>query len=611
MRNERAHSVMWVTRQQSIIGMEAAYGVRCLRIHQVQSVETLLAPELQEARKRRRNWLATVVVVCACACVVALEYRPLYGWVQGVRSRRMAAKAEAEILAGNFEEAMNKARTAEQTKPDEPAGIRIRARTLGLWRQPSASAAAVHFWKKLEQVGAMQPPDRRSYAEDLLMSGAVADSGNEIEKMLKDDTSDGTLLRLAARWAATEGNAEKARDFAAKAVKLEPDNQSGILLNALLQLSSGKDALRETGIQSMLELGKEPTREGLDALTQLGMLRGIPLDVAGKVMPLLRQHPLANEQHRILAFSIDLALHPDQSAEMLDAAVQKYRTAEPSARCAFGMWLHSRGDNERILAAIPVGEAFKRQDLLRVCLNALAGLKRWGEIERVLEMKDVPLYPAIKELYLARSAEELGSKTVAELHWRRAHLAAGPSPEMMKEIADYAEKCGQFEQAELAFRSLTSNSNTARAAFEGLLRIAGSTGDTAMLCDTLAKMRARWPQDDSVKNDLAYFNLLLGKSVDESMAAAKELIARSPRSLPHLTTLALAAIRKDDAHAALAVYEGFQIPWERIATAQRAIHAAALGVNGKTAEARAEADALNWDELRPEERKLIQGWRTK
>ena len=43
-------------------------------------------------------------------------------------------------------------------------------------------------------------------------------------------------------------------------------------------------------------------------------------------------------------------------------------------------------------------------------------------------MKGVPLDNAIKELYLARTAEELGSATVAELHWRRAHLAAGPSP---------------------------------------------------------------------------------------------------------------------------------------------------------------------------------------
>ena len=572
----------------------------------MQPLETLLAPELQQARKRRRNWLAIVGFLLMGVCVIALEYGTIYNWVQGLRSRRMAAKAEAEILGGNLEEAVNKARAAYLTKPDEPAAIRIAARVQRLTGQ---SGAAVQLWKQLAQYGAMRPEDRRPYAEDLLMSGATAVAGNEIEALLKDNTSEGALYRLAARWAATEGNGEKARDFAGKAQRLEPDNQDGRLLLALLQLSAGTDALREEATRALLDLGQEPTREGLEALKQLGTLRGIPLQVAGKVMLLLQQHPLATEQHRILAFSIDLALHPEQSAAMLDAAVQKYRKADAADRCAFGMWLHSRGDNARILSVIPIDEAFKRQDLLRVVLNALAGLKRWNEIERILEMKDVPLYVAIKELYLARSAEELGSKTVAELHWRRAHLAAGPAPDKMKEIAEYAEKSGRLDQAEIAYRSLSANATTARLGMEGLLNIARNRGDMELLSDTLQKMHARWPHDDSVKNDFAYINLLMGKSVDESLAAAKELVARSPRSLPHLTTLALAAIRKHDPAGALAVYQGLQIPWERIATSQRAIHAAALGANGLTAEAMAEVAALRWEELRPQERELVQPWR--
>ena len=572
----------------------------------MQPLETLLAPELQEARKRRRNWLAIVGFVAMGLGVVVFEYPTLYGWVQGVRSRRMAAKAEAEILGGNLEEAVIKARTAYLTKPDEPTSIRIAARVQRLTGQ---SAAAVPLWRQLEKSGAMRPEDRRPYAEDLLMSGATAEAGREIEGLLKDNISEAAVYRLAARWAATEGDGERARDFAGKAVRMEPANQDGRLLQALLQLAAGTEPLREEAIHTLLDLGKEHTREGLEALKQLGTMRGVSLEVAGKVQVLLEQHPLATVQHRILAFSIALALHPEQSAAMLDAAVLIYRKADAADRCAFGMWLHARGDNERILSVIPVDEAFKRQDLLRVVLNALAGLKRWNEIERILEMKDVPLYAAIKELYLARSGEELGSKTVAELHWRRAHLAAGPSPEMMREIADYAEKCGNLEQAAIAYRSLSVNASTARMGTEGLLRIARSRGDMAMLCDTLEKMRARWPQDVSVKNDLAYLNLLRGKDVDESMAAAKDLVARSPRSLPHLTTLALASIRKQDPAAALAVYQGLQIPWERIATSQRAVHAAVLGANGMTAEAMAEVAALRWEELRPEERELIKQWR--
>jgi lipopolysaccharide biosynthesis regulator YciM len=177
-------------------------------------------------------------------------------------------------------------------------------------------------------------------------------------------------------------------------------------------------------------------------------------------------------------------------------------------------------------------------------------------------------------------------------------------------IGKYAEKMGQFDQAELAFRSLSANAATARPAMEALLGIAEKRGDVELLCDTLKKMRARWPQDDSVKNDLAYVNLLMGRDVDESMAVAKELVARSPASLAHRTTLALAAIRKSDPAAALAVYHGLKIPWERVGQGHRAVHAAVLGANGQVAEAKAEAAALRWAELRAEERELVKSWRT-
>ena len=79
---------------------------------------------------------------------------------------------------------------------------------------------------------------------------------------------------------------------------------------------------------------------------------------------------------------------------------------------------------------------------------------------------------------------------------------------------------------------------------------------------------------------------------------------------PHLTTLALGSIRKHDPAAAAAVYQGLQIPWERVASAQRAVHAAALGGSGRVEEARREVAALPWEELCPEERELIKQWRT-
>jgi len=437
----------------------------------------------------------------------------------------------------------------------------------------------------------------------------VGDASTEIEILLKENKNNAAVFRLATRWAALDGDGERAREFARKALDVDPGNQESRLLLATLQLTSGSKELRDEAIPALLSLGKEPTREGMEALQRLGTTRGIPLDAAAKVMELIRAHPLANEQQRILAFSIDLALHPTEREAMLDAAVESYRKADPSARCAFGLWLHLHGEYGRMLTVIPVDEAVKRQDMLRVCLEALTGLRRFDEIVRILDMPAVPLDIAIKELYLARTAQEVGSATEAELHWRRAHIAAAPSPSQMGEIATYAEKIGRLDKAETAYRSLSANANTARGAMEGLLRIAQKRGDMEMLHETLQTMRERWPRDDSVKNDLAYISLLMGTEVDKSLESAKELVSRSPRSLPHRTTLALAAIRKNDAVGAIAVYNGLHIPWDRVDARYRAVYAAALGASGNTAGARAVVADLRWEELRPEERDLVKQWR--
>lgn len=571
------------------------------------SLQTVLAPELIEARKRRRNWSVIAFSVLAVGILVAVEFSSIYNWAQGLRARRMAAKAEAEILAGNMEEALRKARTAYQTKPDEPSTIRIAAKVQRYAGQP---AGAVPLWRELLNLGAMGSEDRRPYAEDLLMSGSVAEAGVEIENLIKDGAPDAAEYRLAARWAAIEGNGDKARNFADKAIELDPQGAEGRLLQGMLRVSSGKPELRESGINTLLELGMEDSREGLEALRQVGVLRGLPAEAAAKVVPLIERHALATEQHRILAFNLGLELNPAEREERLDAAVKKYREAPPAARCAFGMWLNAHSEYERNLTLFPVEEAFKRQDMLLLSLDALAGLKRWSEIERILEMKDVPLYTAIRELYLARAAEEMGSMTVAKLHWQRAHLAASASPVHLKEIASYAEKCGRTDQAEIAYRSLSANATTARMAMEALLRIARNRGDIDAVRDLLRTMRARWPHDDAVKNDLAYFSLLSGKDVDASFAVARELVNRSPRSLPHLTTLALAAIRKNDPVGAMSVYRGLNIPWDKIATSQRAVYAAVLGANGRSEEAARQVAALRWDELQPEERELVKQWRT-
>ncbi len=561
---------------------------------------------LDPAKNRRRKWIWLGIWVTVLAAL-AFEAKPFYRGLKSWRARHLAAAAEQEMTQERWPEGFAKVQAAYQLAPSEPQVLRTMARFHGMVGRP---AVAVAFWKQLKALHIDQPEDRRGLAEELLRMGARAEAQVEIQGLLKAQPEDARNLRLAARGADAGRQWDQAISFAGRAHEIEPADLEGVLLFGAVRLESAVPAVREDGLRALLKVGGDAGKVGLQALEALGSMRDLPPDAVAKTSALLKQHPGALESHRLLALDLDLRLRPAEADALLDDAVSRYRTADPAAQRAFGVWLNGRQAYDRTLKALPIETAFLRKDLLLVHLDALAALKRWPEIEGILSRKLVPLDRVYAELFLARSGMEQGKISEADLHWRRAHLAAAASPEQMMYLGNYAEKIGETHQAELAFRELSSNASVARPAFEALLRLAEKKRDTGALRGLLGEMKGRWPKDTAVLNDYAYLSLLLGKDVADCRNAARQLVAKAPGSLPHRTTLALAELRLNDAAAAFAVYDGLQIPWAQVSAGPRAVYAAVLGMNGKDAEARAVAAALRMEDLRPEEQELIKPWRT-
>ena len=167
-------------------------------------METILASEYEQQRKRRRYWIVVAVVLAVAVIVGAIEFKPISAWVQGVRSRRLATKAEAQMRVGNLREATDQARNAYMIKPDEPMAIRLVAKVQG---RTGHFGGAAELWKQLVKLDAATPEDRLEYAENLLLSGSTQEAGREIQKLLRERPDDTPLLRLATRWAVAEGDA--------------------------------------------------------------------------------------------------------------------------------------------------------------------------------------------------------------------------------------------------------------------------------------------------------------------------------------------------------------------------------------------------------------------
>jgi hypothetical protein len=572
----------------------------------LKSVQKRLAPQLEKQHKRRRTVVIVLIWVAVVFAAALFEIKPALREISFWRARRYAAKAEVDLAAENWSAAQTKALMAYQIQPEEPAAVRAVARLQSL---TGGSAGALQFWEILKASGKLNAADRRMQAEDLLRSGMLPEARKEVERLLAEAPNDPLNLRVAAKWAATEKNSEAAINFASRAQAVEPNHLPGRLLLGLLQSEAPAAAVKKAGLQNLLQLADDRGRTGLEALIFLATRKELPPENRSLVIDRLRAHPLASESHRLIALDLELAQKPEQRDAVLDAAVEQYRKADPAAQRTFAVWLNSRKEFDRTLAFLPISEAMKRKDFLLVTLDAMAQQKRWTEIEEILQGKAVPLDEVYTELFLARSSMELGRQSSADLHWRRAHIAASASIEQMKFLASYAEKIGQTDHAELAYRSLTNSAATARDAYESLLRLAEKRRDSAALHDLLGEMVKRWPKDSSVRNDYTYFTLLRGEDLVDGLKTARELVAEAPTSLAHRTTLALANLRLNDPAAASAVYDGLNVPWDRAPSSHRAVYAAVLGAAGKVEEARRQAAAIPADSLRPEERELIAPWR--
>jgi len=243
-----------------------------------------------------------------------------------------------------------------------------------------------------------------------------------------------------------------------------------------------------------------------------------------------------------------------------------------------------------------------------VHLDALGGLNRWEDVERLLNRPNVPLEDVYRQVFLARCALQKNDGSKAETHWLRARNAARGTPSLVWFVGGYAEKAGQPDQAAASYRLLLETPATRRAACEALLRLTAQKGETAAIRDLLGEIRGFFPDDPAIENDFAYMNLLTGKELEPSRQSAERLRASSPENLAHRTTLALAHCLLQQPEAAMRAYDGLEIPWEKVSPAQRAIHALVLGMNGLSVDARAEVRALQLDALRPEEKRLIAPW---
>jgi hypothetical protein len=629
-----------------------------LTFEMVRSDDILLtAEELRLWRRKCRIWLVVVLLFVLGIVATFFGARPASNAIKAWQARRHANHAFAYINNEQWNDAQREAIAAYQLRPSEPQALRAVARFLSRVREPEA----LDFWKQLQNRQSLTREDRRDEVAVALAGNDLSVAELALKDLLtrKDSPPSAADWLLAAQVAQQKSETNEARKFAQKALDDSRADERTQFQAALLTLALGSpedaDASSIDAAWARLrKLAQGKTKAALVALVALaqhalsrpGGTGSIPFNSLApspsqkkddtEVVPpndlvrALETHPLAKTPHKLLALDLQMHADPTQREALILRAIADWKNADADSLAALATWLDEKGEYQRQLDTIPLGRALQSHDLFLQHLDALGALDRWSEIKQLLESEHFPLDEVVQRMYVARCNARLGEKTASENNWKRALEAAGGDSGKLMTLAEYAERNGANEIAEVAYATAANESPKLRAAWQGRLRLAQASGGTKKIHAVLAAMLAIWPNDNAIQNDEAYTRLLLlfsnsrndeapafaglrrGRPItnDETLKEigqlAKKLLERNPRSLPHRTLLALARLWQNRAAEALDVYANIQVAPNELTSSALAVHVAVLAANGRADDAKTEAAQVKVDNLLPEEKALIQ-----
>ena len=400
--------------------------------------------------------------------------RPAGHAIRGWQARRHAQKAFAFINKEQWADARSEAMAAYQLSPGQPEALRAVARYLTRLH----SIEALDFWKELSRKTSLTRLDMRDEAMIAIIGGDIALADTAVDELIDTHAEPADWL-LAAQLAIQKNLPDEAKSYLAKIVADSRATESEQFRATLLQLSLAANSPSERA-NSLTRLGKladGKTATSLGALVVVAQnTLSAPVDSsdsirneAKRLAEALENHPLAKAKHKLLAFDLRIRADPTQREQLIARAIADWKDSDPADRLDLARWLNSKGEYQRAIDTIPLEKAVQSGDLFLQHLDALAGLRRWKEIEQLLRSGQFPLEPFLEAMYLAQCNSQLGEQTASANNWQRALEAAQGDARKLITLAQYAEQNKNTEIAEAAHNGAAAAAPKLRMALASMV----------------------------------------------------------------------------------------------------------------------------------------------
>ena len=237
----------------------------------------LRPPEEIRAQRIRRFVFLGAIAACVLGVGIYFAAPSIGGAIKGWQSRRLAREAFALIDQKKLIEAAAKARDAYALRFTEPeswrAVGRVASRT-GQW------AAALEWWKKVDDANRLTAEDRRDYIAAAVVSGEIALAAKQVEALLAQHAGPTPIdIVWAGQVAARQSNPALALDYAERVLADKRAKPNDVLSAATLILSvtSPYSEPYARAWKQIEDVARDPKNPGsLDALVVLAREDGVP-----------------------------------------------------------------------------------------------------------------------------------------------------------------------------------------------------------------------------------------------------------------------------------------------------------------------------------------------
>lgn len=546
------------------------------------------------------GWILLALVV-AGGVAAFFGARPAWRKVKAIRAMRFVAEAKAAFDKENWTVGFERTRAALQLSPINPDVLRHAAYAFS---RVGSESGFIYFDALFTHAKATVA-DREEYANLALRVGNLELARQVTDELLESPNPTARTLVLGSQMAYTRRDLTSALRLAREASRLEPANPTNRFAVASMLAFSRRPADRQEGREILWPFAR--TNGPLQARALTALLTGTeaPRTDREEVEKILTALPKRTLEQDFLLADARVSLDPSRRSKIADELIELHGRGPTEEIVQTARWLNRHQVYHRTRDILLPDAARKDITLFRLRHEALMGLDSAREAYDFIMEDNAPGDPLQVEFLRCATALKLKNQAAIDSHYRTLVKLAQKSTRSLRAVAEFAFRNGNRTISNEIFQLLMRNPRDAATALRGLVRNADALGETWAARDYARKLASLRKDEDPVRLQIAYYDLLLKENLEKAHAEALALHQAKPEDINRRIVLALSHLRRNEPAKANALLEGQVVTWARMLPGMRAVVAATLGAGGKINAAASAIRRLPISSLKPEERELI------